>query len=729
MKSILHISHIALVAVVAMLIMALPAKADNSDDNILSLIKLVQQKSAQPEAIALSDSLYKLAKKTGNRNAELLALYAPMKYHYYNHASIEVLDADLQKLLAASLKYNITEYLYGGVSYKATYLTNSGKYAEAISYQQQMLKFAKAHNHHFGMVLGHVSLGNIYRMRMQMVQAINEYQQAISGYKEYKSSYDLGQCYIRIAECYLISGQFANVIKTVDEGISETNNKKIRNALIAHKAFSLFMQEHDAEFQDNYSQYKQNGSAYPNLPAIIDQCLQVMKLITDGNITEAKEELSKKNDIGFWLYVKIAFCKRQHLYQEALKYMQSLNQSLYGNSTKTYATQLAKMSAEINEHIQTIEKQRAENELSRLALTRTNLEIKKKNLQLQNLKKRERASWLDAENSRLAYDNQTIISKRLTDSIAHQRLRREAYKKEMRMRSISLAAAVCVVLIIIGLEYHHFRKSIALAKNLKKSNAKLVNNMAELKVANDEAQESDRLKTVFVQNISHELRTPLNAIVGFSQVLTEMDNQINEKEKADIIRQVTDNSQLLTTLINDILDLARVESGKLDINIAAVKVNDLCRSVINSSRSRLSQGVDLIFQSDFSDDFAIFSDAQRITQVLANMITNAEKNTSHGSITLSCQTADTPGMILFTVTDTGIGIPKERRDEIFQRFGKLDTFKQGLGLGLALSDAIIKTLGGKIGIDTEYTDGARFFFTLPENSENNTAPCSTQASQ
>lgn len=724
MKSPLHISHIALLAVLAMLMIALPAKAVSAD-KLQSLSLEVQQKSTQPECISLSDSLYKMARKAGNHNAELLALYSPMKYHYYSHAGIDVLNADLQKLIDASLKYNITEYLYGGVSYKTTYLTNSGNYAEAISYQEQMLKFAKAHNHHFGMVLGHVSLGNIYRMRMQMANAINEYRQAINGYKEYKSTYDLGQCYIRIAECYAIDGQFESTIKTVDEGISETNNKKLKSSLTGFKAFSLFMLGKDSEFSNAYSQYLQLGPAASNMPGIIDQCLQVMKLIIDGNTTKAQEVLSKKKDVGFWLYVKKELCKRQQRYQEAVKYMQKLNLSLYGNSTSTYATRLAKMSAEINEHMQTIGKQRAENELSRLALTRTNLEIQKKKLQLQNLKKRERASWLDAENSSLAYDNQTLISKNLTDSIAHQRLRREAYKKEMRMRNISLITAVCVVLIIIALEYRHFRKSIALAKKLKKSNTKLIQNMAELQIANNEAQESDRMKTIFVQNISHELRTPLNAIVGFSQVLTEMDDQIDETEKADIIRQVTDNSQLLTTLINDILDLARVESGKLDINIAEVKVNDLCRRVISSSRSRLAAGVDMVFNSTLTDEFTILSDAQRITQVLSNLVTNAEKNTSHGSITLECRHADTPGMILFTVTDTGIGIPKEHRNDIFQMFGKLDTFKQGLGLGLSLSNAIIKALGGKLGIDTEYNDGARFFFTIPKKSPSKAAPQSS----
>ena len=250
-------------------------------------------------------------------------------------------------------------------------------------------------------------------------------------------------------------------------------------------------------------------------------------------------------------------------------------------------------------------------------------------------------------------------------------------------------------------------------KNLNISNRKLQESIAKLNHAKDRAQQAERMKTQFIQNMSHEIRTPLNAISGFSQVLVEMGNELSDKERRDADRLIEENAMLLTTLVDDVLDLASLETGNYIIKMTEAEVNTLCRETIDTVRHRKAEGVELNFTTDLDDHYIVVTDARRVRQVLINMLTNAEKNTTQGHITLHCSCNENPGMVTFTVTDTGIGVPKEQMEAIFQRFNKLDVHKQGTGLGLDICRTIAHKLGGEIDIDRNYTGGARFWFTIP----------------
>lgn len=227
------------------------------------------------------------------------------------------------------------------------------------------------------------------------------------------------------------------------------------------------------------------------------------------------------------------------------------------------------------------------------------------------------------------------------------------------------------------------------------------------------AQDANRMKTLFVQNMSHEIRTPMNAIIGFAQLLGLPDGVNTEEEKAEYLSYVMNNSHLLTLLVGDILSLSDIENGNYHMNFSSCNLNEMCRMSIKSVDHRAQPGVTISFIPGLPEDLRIYTDGMRVQQVLINYLTNACKHTSSGTIVLESSLEANPGMITFSVTDTGHGVPPDKAQVIFQRFVKLDSFVQGAGLGLSICKVISENLGGNVWLDTSYTGGARFLFTIP----------------
>jgi signal transduction histidine kinase len=233
----------------------------------------------------------------------------------------------------------------------------------------------------------------------------------------------------------------------------------------------------------------------------------------------------------------------------------------------------------------------------------------------------------------------------------------------------------------------------------------------ELTVARDKAQAMDKLKSAFLANMSHEIRTPLNAIVGFSELLLD-EEDVNERRSYMAI--VQENTELLLQLINDILDLSRMEAGLIDFTYTDVDINELCKDIVKSMAPKAKNGVKLIY--DHEDiKFMFNTDKKRVHQLILNFISNAIKFTNNGSIRLSYKIADSNN-IMFTVTDTGIGISKDNIDKVFDRFVKFNSFIQGTGLGLSICNSIIEQMNGQIGVDSEKDKGSCFWFSLPLKS-------------
>lgn len=222
------------------------------------------------------------------------------------------------------------------------------------------------------------------------------------------------------------------------------------------------------------------------------------------------------------------------------------------------------------------------------------------------------------------------------------------------------------------------------------------------------AREADKLKSTFLANMSHEIRTPLNAIVGFSSIIAENDD---EEEKEEYVKIINQNCDLLLRLITDILDFSKIESGVLDYSLADVDIKEICREQYKVHSLKVQDGVTMVCNLDALPDVTLHTDPKRVTQVISNMLSNAIKFTELGSISLSYSLKG--DHVLFEICDTGIGIPAKHIDTIFERFTKVNSFKQGTGLGLSICKTIVKALNGDIGVNSTPGKGSCFWFTLP----------------
>ena len=233
-----------------------------------------------------------------------------------------------------------------------------------------------------------------------------------------------------------------------------------------------------------------------------------------------------------------------------------------------------------------------------------------------------------------------------------------------------------------------------------------------LREAKDRAEESSRLKSAFLANMSHEIRTPLNAIVGFSDVLSA--GGASEEEQRGYFEIIRTNSDLLLRLINDILDVSRLEADRVILSLESCNVVQICQQVVASVAQARRSTNQFLFECE-REVVEMRTDVQRLQQVVINLLSNADKFTKEGTITLKLELDTAGNAAVFSVTDTGCGIPLDKQKRVFERFEKLNEYVQGTGLGLSICKLTVEKWGGEIWIDPAYTDGARFIFTHPMN--------------
>ena len=236
--------------------------------------------------------------------------------------------------------------------------------------------------------------------------------------------------------------------------------------------------------------------------------------------------------------------------------------------------------------------------------------------------------------------------------------------------------------------------------------------MKQLKRAYNHALESDKIKTAFIQNISHEVRTPLNIISGFAQVIAEPELVNSIEERKDIAAMMQKNTRQITSLIDEMLALAMNEAQESVNKNDHVEINDLMRDLLQENQGNVNKDTRLDFQTTLSDDFKILTNESLLKSILNALLDNAIKNTTNGQIVIKAD-IDDEQMLTLAVEDTGCGIPAAEAEHIFERFVKLDTFKEGIGLGLPLCRTLADKLGGSVKLDTTYQKGARFIVRLP----------------
>lgn len=242
----------------------------------------------------------------------------------------------------------------------------------------------------------------------------------------------------------------------------------------------------------------------------------------------------------------------------------------------------------------------------------------------------------------------------------------------------------------------------------------------EIAKANNETKAARQVKDIFFQNMSHQIRTPLHAINGFAELLAMSDSGFSDEEKKEFASHIKSNATMITMLFDDMLSIVDIDCGTFDISIAPASVNAMVREVMATLRHMTNPSVELSYETDIDDAFTIETDEHRVRQVLMNFLSNAINHTEKGFIKIGAELSEDGHDVVFSVTDSGCGVPKEMATVIFSRFKKLNDFKLGNGLGLSLCQMIADRLHSKCYLDTTYPDsqseidhGARFVFSTP----------------
>ena len=280
-----------------------------------------------------------------------------------------------------------------------------------------------------------------------------------------------------------------------------------------------------------------------------------------------------------------------------------------------------------------------------------------------------------------------------------QKLLEEESEKWKKLFFYTLFGAVVLILAIV-IWQHHMR-----IKRLEKENARL-------EKARKKAEDAFDMKNEFINNITNELRAPLNPIEGFSDILGMKDMELQPDEREELTQHIKMSSKHITKIIDELAELSLYESKKSLPNNYTISPNHLCRHMVDSMRPHCKEGVRMFFESELSDDYAVETNYEAVEALLRHLLDNAIQYTDQGVITLSI--TEYGDMVRTSVTDTGRGIPPERREHVFDTFRELGENVKLNGLGMPICKAIVKLLGGKIWLDPDYTEGSRFIFDLPK---------------
>ena len=710
-----------MVSVMALAAMAMPVLAQNNEykinDQLYPLYVRAHTARRTQQGLLIADTLYHRAILLKDKKAQCLALTIPFLYQFYQKDR-PTFEKRLKELQDKAIQTGYVQYYYFGVLNKVNYLLNEDHWTEALDYTNDMLAYAKKHNHKYGIYVGYRSLGLIQFQRNATRQAIDAFHDAIKFGQEFLPEQDMAPNYRSIADAYKLTEDYGNMLDNVEKGLKIAKSTQTRNSLIMLKCYALFMLGREQEFLKYYDEavkaYGLDNKASINTSPLKE--LQVFKCLIDGNYPKAMELIGQIEPESQQMVLKVVYYNRIGDFKKAQECLHK-QFNMYKLRTEQVSTDaLTEMNARLNNQRLESEKQQTDYKNTKLELANTRLTLQNSSLELGQAKAAEHLARLNADNYQLSYNNKQLEARRLRDSLEAQKAKREAEEKEMKTHNMTLRILLAVAIIILALTFIYIYNVRRIARKLNLSNHHLRKTISELFVAKDKALQADKMKTMFIQNMSHEIRTPLNAIVGFSQLLAEMGDSLGEEEKKEMSESIINNSDLLTTLINDILDITALESGRYVMKMEMADVAQICRQALDTVAHRKAPGVELKLNIETPAGYQVNTDANRVKQVLINMLTNAEKNTSQGHITLSCSLHEVPGKLTFSVEDTGIGIPPEKMDEIFERFKKLDRYKQGSGLGLNICRTIAEKLGGDIRVDKNYTGGARFLFTIQDNA-------------
>lgn len=681
-----------------------PVAAQNNpykiDDSLYPLYQRASKWCTHPEGIVIADTLYAEAVRKNDKKAQCLALTIPL-YYYKASNKYDLLQQAAEKLKVESRKNNYLQYYYFACSYEINWLLSNGYSLRALQKAEEMRKQAFEDKDDYGIFTCIRTLGNVYFIREDEKMAAEYYKKALDYMLQHLPDQDPSSLYLNLARYYRGNKEkdLSKALKYGEEAVKTAKTDASRMSAMLDKCQTLYFMQRVDEFNACYEKCKYGAKSYGTTRGDILKRLRVYELILNEKYEQALLAADSLNSKVVIYQLRATIYQKMKNYERVLAYDTWIRDYQDSINQQIQSSDLAELNAQIGNERMKLEAKALEYENTKLSLTNTQLE-------LEHTKSQAELEKINAENNRLTLENRNLELARLNEEAEKQKaiLKEQQIISQHRIVTLSLIASF-LFLFLGFLIFYLYRRRKTMSILREKNN--------ELTIARDRAEGADRMKTYFIQNMSHEIRTPLNAIVGFSQILATPEMELDDDEKKEFSMLIQNNSDLLTTLVNDILDLASLESGKYAMSLAPISCNELCRTALGTVKHRNPENVELCFTSEVKDDFQITTDGKRVLQVLTNYLTNAEKHTKVGKICLHCSLNENPDKITFSVTDTGSGVPVDKADSIFERFNKLDDFTQGTGLGLNICSIIAERLGGEVKLDKSYTKGARFLFILP----------------
>ena len=617
-----------------------------------------------PIVLTASDTLLDMAIRCNDTVMSKIALGAKLDYYYYgqgeNRTDSVIAGVNRLKRFARSVG-NAELYYWAWAARLVNYYIIQGEYNIALLEAEKMLQEAKKEGKQESIAECYYALANVYAAKGLMKKSQEFMLKEIDIFE----NTDVVR--------YNISCQYSDAAKIyIDLGEEEKAPELLKKALKAVKS-----PYHEVTANLVYvSLYLAQGDTVAARQAL-EKCRQMYA-----------DEPSLKRHIHYLYDVEIDFDWKVGNFQKALNVLDERETELKRKNNLATLMQLRKTKADI---LWDMNRKEEAAGLYRDFL----LEQKKEKERNEEVATGEFATMLNLQ--------QLTAEKGRLEKISQ-----EKQLQNTRIILFSVIGILCVVIVFLWQQRKLNAKLEKSRDKLDEKNRILIEAKEELRKAKEVAEQSNWLKTMFIQNMSHEIRTPLNSIVGFSGVLVDM---LDDKEDiGQYVALIESNSKLLLKLVGDILDISILDS-EVEIKHNAVDVNACCQASIDAAGTLFSPDTKLVFKPA-CDELIINSNYNYIVQVLDNLLSNASKFTHEGSVTLAYEVKKETNQLIFTVTDTGIGIPIDEQEHVFERFVKLDNFSQGAGLGLSICRIVAERLGGFLIIDREYTQGTRFIFCV-----------------
>lgn len=620
-----------------------------------------------PAVLLIADTLFDMARQDNYPRLQAVALRTKLDYYYYKNDanSTDSVVAWVERVKDFARKNKLLDYYYFAWSARLiNHYIGLGEYNFALIETEKMLKEAEAEDYKEGIADCYGCMSNIYSAKQLVEESLKFLLKEIEVSEKYK------------LQRFNISLRYSDAAKIcIDEGDKEKAYELLKKA--AERALNPY---HKVTAKITYIWFYLSNGDISQANALLEESRQLYA-----------ENQALKRHLRYLYEVEVAYYREIRKYASALDALTLWEEELEKKNETVSISRVRKIRADVywdmnrkeeagilyREYLKELEREKEKNEEITTGEFATLL-----NMQKLNVEKREL-----------------------------EQLSQEKQLQNTRIIVFSLAALLCIVVLFLYYQHKLNKKLERSRDKLDEKNRILLQAEEDLRRAKEMAERSSQLKTVFIQNMSHEIRTPLNSIVGFSTVLADLFSNENEDVK-QFATLIEDNSQLLLKLISDILEISSLDDFNGELDYAPTDINACCVHSIEVTNLLLSEKTKLVFKPEF-DELIIESNSERISQVLTNLLNNAAKFTREGEITLAYEVIEEKNELVFTVTDTGIGIPPEQREHVFDRFVKLNEFSQGTGLGLPICKIVAEKLGGYLMIDKEYTKGTRIIFSIP----------------